>query len=397
MALVIKRPWSQSFNGPFNHSSTSGTVDDVQRDEVSQRNKTKRATWRPPTPYTRYVREGYCDAVEFSGSLTTRDYFGKTVRLRSGACNFSGYYSSEPPTFPQELVDRAVGKCLDKLKNSHVNLGQAFAERKQTDQLIGDNAIKCAELLNNHRTDELEKLYRTLKYAKSLRRIREILKAISRLRLEIAYGWIPLMQDSFGLVQHLSEREKEANRATITVKSRQKMSYTDRYTVGADIGGIHWQIDRFREIQHEVLVRLDYYKDNGLLHELSQLGITNPVSLVWEVTRLSFVVDWFVSIGDYLSRLDATLGMSFHGGSASKKTTVKVRPLNRGFEPGYGAGVEGFMTPSGRGRMMLFNRNVYGESPMIPPPSFKTGGSLSHVYNGAALLAQAISKSGFLD
>lgn len=393
MTLDIHRPWSKGLIGPFGNSDSFGIAIDRNMDLISQKAKTKRLNWRPPTRYSRYIRQGYCDTVELSGSVYYTDRWGKWTYYHSGADDFGGFYSSEAPAFPQELVDRAIGKCLDKLKNDHVNLGQAFAERRQTDQLIGDNAIKCAELVRNHRTDELEKLYRNLKYARSLRKIREILKLISQIRLEVAYGWIPLMQDSFGLVQHLSEREKEANRAIITVKSRQKSQYTDSTTLTTDVSGIHWQIDRFRRIEHELHMRLDYTKDNGALHELAQLGITNPASLLWEVTPYSFVVDWFYPIGDYLNRLDATLGMTFRGGSVSKKTTVKIEPRNRGFEPGTGVGISGAFVPNGKGRIMSFNRDVYSESPMVPPPSFKTGGSLSHVYNGAALLAQALANS----
>jgi len=290
-------------------------------------------------------------------------------------------------------VDRAVSKCLDKLKNDHVNLGQAFAERKQTDELIGGNARRIAENIENGWAGRLKALEKDLRRARGPRQIKIILGLIAAARLEIAYGWIPLMQDSFGAVQHLSEREKEANRAIITVKSRARETSLEKTSLGWGYRSYSGLVDRIREIEHQVLVRLDYYKDNGLLHELSQLGITNPASLAWEVTPFSFVADWFFPIGDYLNRLDATLGLSFKGGSASKKTTVKVKPTNgRCTNTGLSTSI---VTPSGKGRMMLFNRNTYGASPMVPPPSFKTGGNLSHVYNGAALIAQALSRHGF--
>lgn len=391
MTLVIHRPWTKTFSGPFNNSTTSGVVNDNQEDIRSQKAMTKKATWRPPTPYSRFVREGYCDAVEFPCQWHYTDRWGLTQATYSGANDFGGGYSSNPPAPPQYLVDRTISRCYDKLKNDDVNLGQAFAERKQTDDLIGGNARRIAEDIEHGWTDRLKTLERDLRLARTPRRIKLLLKLLAKARLEIAYGWIPLMQDSFNAVKHLSEREKEANRAIITVTSRAKESYTDKATMGTDVGGVHFLIDRVREIEHEVFTRLDYYKDNGMLHELAQLGITNPASLAWEITPFSFVVDWFYPIGDYLNRLDATLGMSFRGGSTSKKTTVKVRPMNGRLEPGQS--VEFWSaTPNGKGRMVNFNRVVYGTSPQVPPPSFKTGGNLSHVYNGAALIAQALAK-----
>jgi len=390
VALTLNRPWqsAQKNKSTGNVTNASGTVPDVQRDEVSQRTKTPRALWRPPTPYTRFVRQGYCDTTELSASLESPT----SIVTRSGGCSYSGFYASNPPAFPQYLVDRTISKCLDKLKNDDVNLGVAFAERDQVDRLIGSNATRIAEDIEHGWADRLKTLERDLRNARSPKAIKRLLDLIAEVRLEIAYGWVPLMQDSFGAVKHLSEREKEANRATITVTSKARESYTDLYSTGAAVGSFTVNVDRFREIEFICKTRLDYYKDNGLVHELSQLGITNPALIIWERTPWSFVADWFLPIGDYLNRLDASLGMTFRGGSTSKKCTVKVRPQNGRC---VNTGVTGSVTPSGKGYMMLFNRVTYSASPMVPPPHFNTGRSLSHVYNGAALISLALRKFGF--
>jgi hypothetical protein len=45
------------------------------------------------------------------------------------------------------------------------------------------------------------------------------------------------------------------------------------------------------------------------LKQLSQLGITNPALLVWELIPYSFVIDWLIPVGDFLSSLDALVGV----------------------------------------------------------------------------------------
>jgi hypothetical protein len=45
-------------------------------------------------------------------------------------------------------------------------------------------------------------------------------------------------------------------------------------------------------------------------HTLDQLGIINPASLVWEVVPFSFVVDWFVNVGDMVRSLSDFAGLS---------------------------------------------------------------------------------------
>jgi hypothetical protein len=57
-----------------------------------------------------------------------------------------------------------------------------------------------------------------------------------------------------------------------------------------------------------------YRVSNPELLLASSLGLANPFALAWELTPLSFVLDWFVSVGDFLNGLGATLGCDFVGG-----------------------------------------------------------------------------------
>lgn len=56
------------------------------------------------------------------------------------------------------------------------------------------------------------------------------------------------------------------------------------------------------------------------------LGFTNPAAVLWEATPFSFVVDWFLPIGDYLKTLD---GSTLNGLLLCKDfcTTVKVKRM----------------------------------------------------------------------
>lgn len=52
---------------------------------------------------------------------------------------------------------------------------------------------------------------------------------------------------------------------------------------------------------------------------LNQLGLANPLALAWELTSLSFVVDWILPIGQVLNALTASAGLSFVNGSLSNR------------------------------------------------------------------------------
>jgi hypothetical protein len=41
------------------------------------------------------------------------------------------------------------------------------------------------------------------------------------------------------------------------------------------------------------------------------MGVVNPLSIAWEVIPFSFVVDWFIPVGQVLEACTATMGLSF--------------------------------------------------------------------------------------
>jgi hypothetical protein len=56
---------------------------------------------------------------------------------------------------------------------------------------------------------------------------------------------------------------------------------------------------------------LDASRLQGKLGELEailhSLGVTKPLSVIWELVPFSFVVDWFVSVGEWISSLEDEL------------------------------------------------------------------------------------------
>jgi hypothetical protein len=71
-----------------------------------------------------------------------------------------------------------------------------------------------------------------------------------------------------------------------------------------------------------------------LLKTASELGLTNPVEVLWELVPFSFVIDWALPIGSFISQFDASLGWTFVDGSitrayrreATKKRSIKTPP-----------------------------------------------------------------------
>ena len=140
----------------------------------------------------------------------------------------------------------------------------------------------------------------------------------------------------------------------------------------------------YRELARVVLCsELPMY----LLQPLVQTGITNPFEVAWNVTRASFVVDWFLPVGNWLHTLDAAAYSHFKEGSLSRMQQYDLRAVCKTRTPS-----RWIVTPTHPGFAQggRFRRDVIYTLPLFPPlPSLKNPLSLDKVAKASALLTQA--------
>lgn len=344
--------------------------------------RTPRGRWRAPTSYWRYVDEGNVQTYDVTGDdRWGDDVNGHGVITFSGARNASGFFNVNPPVFPSELEDKAITRALSNLKNQKINLAQAFAERGQTTRLVGDTIRRITDVV--------------LDIRRTKRALAHTPEDFFKYFLEVQYGWKPAMQDCYGAVKELHEREQQSARGMATVKANVRENEVIDDWLSDSGNTCVYDFIRRRRITHSGHIRLDYLQSNGApTGPFSRLGITNPALIAWELTPWSFVADWFVPVGDYLSLLDATIGWDFQGGSFSAKTVVETSTTNFKARPDpskdpYNRKVSVY--GHGKSRRVRFNRSVYSSSPFPNRPHLKTNSSGVHVANGIALLMAAIT------
>jgi hypothetical protein len=369
--------------------TTTTTITSQEREthSVSKRGKTRKTKWRAPTPYSIIVESGNVATYEASVydkyKLSTSN--GKFLSFTgTGHYNSSGGFYQTPPIFPSNMEDTAITKARLKLKNQQVNLGNAFGERAQCARLVGDTAIRIANLFSHVKRRNF--------WLPPNKRPKPI--DVHKAYLELQYGVKPLMSDVYGTVSTLENKEKDAERGHVTVKASVK---SRNFTVRKLFDGFNntaWGYDQVLERNDNGFIRLDFVQDNPLLASLNSLGVTNPIEIAWELTPYSFVADWFFPIGDWLNSLDATLGWRFKGGSFSAKSTRKIRVNNAKISGDVNKlSRTAFVVAGGSGRQMCFDRTVYSDAPMASLPSFYklNKSSVDHATNGIALLATVLA------
>lgn len=405
--VTLYGPWTGTYNigGDSSPASGSGYFQRraSYRDDIRRTPGFRKGEWHSPLPYWweflstnvttgsfRMIRRDdhlYYD--EFSGSIDP--WLPVTSVIEPGLNDWTSLLLSDPEK--AELRDLAITKCLTKLKNQKVNLAQAFAERQQTIDLAA-GALKTivGTLEDLHQRNYAGALRRlTLPVTRKQVRILHKKRGLQQKFLALEYGWSPLLSDVFGSCQALAEADRSVpQRYFVTVgyhgeRRRGSNGSLPCTTTANDLQllKINWRY----AVQSKFKMRLDYFCENPYaLSTLSSLGITNPALIAWELTPWSFVIDWFLPIGNWLSCLDADLGMVFRGGTwtidqqawSKRFYTSSDIPLGHtGIDRVYG-NVCSVAYRVGR-------RDVETSSPLPRRPHFKNPLSLLHIGEAIAL------------
>jgi hypothetical protein len=225
-----------------------------------------------------------------------------------------------PIFFPTEMMNEANTKALNKIADQKANISEDLATFRQTISLFKNPSESLWKSLKEAWTDKTMRPFLT----RSLRDIKRDgpLVPAARKYLEYVYGWRPLMQDIFGV--YLLAKQQSV--AAMLMHG----SGVSRRSLGGGNGSFYdfnnatttqWTSTTEDAIAIcKLWARID--PNHAGLRTLNQLGLANPLSLVWELVSWSFVVDWFVPIGPVLNALTAPAGLSFVSGSRSVKSTM---------------------------------------------------------------------------
>jgi hypothetical protein len=142
---------------------------------------------------------------------------------------------------------------------------------------------------------------------------------------------------------------------------------------------------------------------NGAYHHLYEVNLVipkdsiaqaarwsslNPVSIAWELLPWSFVVDWFLNVGDYLRNLESSMIYSrfFRWGfqTSSWKLEFRRTAERSGLQPGTQNRWSGHYSAYGQDRAL--NRTLLTSFPSVPTPRWNPNLGPGRLLNAAALL-----------
>lgn len=244
----------------------------------------------------------YGSGLFFLGQPTTENAFVPRVS------NTNDAYSYLSTRMDQADI-LATNKFIEELGSVRVNLYDLLRTRRESYNMIADRAVQLFRAVSALKKGRWRQACTIL----GIKKKRPSQSQFPQQWLEYSYGWAPLLGDMYTIGEDMFSTP-----STIVKKSyREDVAIPINHSTGSLVytGVITGKI----LATAKAIVTID----SAMLHAANQYGVLNPFAVMWEAVPFSFVVDWFIPIGDYLNQFNATSGLKIQDFSVTKSYVIR--------------------------------------------------------------------------
>jgi hypothetical protein len=264
-----------------------------------------------------------------SGSVTTEypAYGGKLETAYGGAlnCELSPYTIFTDVIAYDSLSsqrDYTLQKAYAKVGQSALGLGVELGELKETFHTIVNPLASLRSYLVR---GKLQKTLRSIFLWREQpgRLLLDTGKTVAETWAEIRYGLRPLLMSVQSVMEEIDRKVKEVG----TIRREAGVFQTSRNSgSNADLLGYDLSWKRKLHLETSATVRsCVYYRESFPRGRFQNLGLAPEYipEIAWELTRLSFVLDWILSVGNWLGSYRVKSGIEILGNTVSTKLDTK--------------------------------------------------------------------------
>ena len=272
--------------------------------------------------------------------------------------------------------NKALSRLYDKLRGD-IDISIDIAESHKTHSMMRDTFRSMFSLATT---------FRKMKRSNP--------RDWGNLWLEYTYGWRPLVNSVYETGKKLMLPDPQGPQ-----KFDVSVSATEETLRGSkEVADINWLVPEKWTYYCRSRARfvVSYQVNQSTLTKLAGFTSLNPVSIAWELTPYSFVVDWFVNFGGYLRDFESALlyGTSFVKGYVTEtclgeawveQVGIAKSPISFNQQTTY--------TVAWRGseRYTEKRRSILSTTPYPRTPKFDPHLGASRLISGAALLGQMLT------
>lgn len=245
-------------------------------------------------------------------SLRTTSTFGHWAVTETSGRIGSLWSLAEPwlpgflPALQFNLTNEVKAKLARKILDSDIDLAVLAGEFRETVGMFGDIAERLYQARRSAGRGDLRGVAKALSMRNS--------KDWANAWLMANYGIRPFVNDLFGAVKAL---EKGLQKERYHVESATSKWQDNKTSVTGAVNSAGGLLTTTWNVKMDVTARAKYSVVDGRFATLASLGLVNPYSLGWELTKLSFVVDWAIGVGAWLTQLSVFAGRTFSGSSVT--------------------------------------------------------------------------------
>lgn len=266
-----------------------------------------------------------------------------------------------------------LSRLSEQVKGHNFNLAVSAAEGKKTVGMVASAVSSVGGAILDIKKGRFESAARRFGVKPRSSRLSE--KDVAGRWLELQYGWLPLLSDVY-------ESAKAYESLTSGPRSsRLSVSISRKGTKNTSVSPTNWTCNCLVDERWRIV-----YEMSEMMSAPRSLGLTDPLTVAWELIPYSFVVDWFIPVGSYLENLNTipTLRGRF--------MTIKVRNVQGSAVRVSNPLINWVTIPTSHHSSKYFTRSV-STSLSVPKPGIESlpdAMSPSRIWNALALVVQRI-------
>lgn len=263
-------------------------------------------------------------------------------------------------------------KAMAKVGESDLQLAVELGELRETVAMIRSPLKNLRQFFIADRSRNLGVLKRLLGKTSSFRNDDKRLgltagTTAASTWLEFRYGIRPLIKSLQDIIEYIEDKVATILDSSKLLRKASKREWSETKTIV--VPGLFMAVGSLR---HFVTIQDDYrviskvYYKSALERTVSdELGLSLKYlpETIWELTRLSFVVDWLFSVGPWLGSLRVKPGVSILGNTTSRKLirTITVKTQ-------YNVNTTGKWFDVGEGscKLKFYHRTINADVPATP-------------------------------
>lgn len=316
----------RAFGATIPGNRLTSIVESLKRDDIVK--VTPVDGWRKPTPYaatwnTRTLIGTSATPRVCVAATPTVLWNGRYwINYNANCTRDSALVGFNPAMLPapsSNTENALLAKCYSQIKDKTLDVGMLILDTRENFGTVLSVLKKLRAIVEAVRHKDVGLLHKEFGFKTRHfdKKSSKYTKDAGSLWLEALYGIRPIILDLYNIVELIDKQLREKDFLMVARAS----DTSERTVIGSQfatvIGSGLSSCEFVGDIVAKQSVALWFSLDRPGLALAASLGLTNPVSWLYEKTPLSFVLDWLLPFGQVISQLDSTLGFTYKGGSGS--------------------------------------------------------------------------------